>query len=294
MKLSRSEICVGKDRATKHVVYLAKALDISVPKHREFKRDILLKTEKKNFRINFSEEVEHTIKHGKANMLQAWFDAEDRFLQPAIEMASFGSVPGITFTMTSSLGSHTATVSNHGILESPEIALAKDICFFHRETCELYNSGDISGFSRSFRGFLHSCVSLVDCFLFRYAFHVRDLIGDTSQYLNTLTLDSRAGVLERMDAWMQTFAANEMMSFKDWKERSQFIELKNKRNEFTHPSVPTVVFEPVDVAKYLNYGSTGVGKLLGRMRKASSVTDKIGFIHQVSHLPKVTIKRTGG
>ena len=293
MKLKRAQFYLGKPKAINHVEQLAKALNIAIPKRRDYGVDVLLKTENKTFIVNFDKEVEHTVRHGKANMLQAWFDAEDRFLQPAIEMSASSSAPGITFTLTSSLGSHAASVSNHGILESPELALSRDICFFHQETCDLFNTGDVAGFSRNFRGFLHSCVSLVDCFLFRYAFHTKDLIGDTGQHESGSILDSRAGVGERLDAWMSTFATQEIEGFKGWKERSQFIELKNKRNEFTHPCVPTVSFEPVDVAKYLNYGSTGVGKLLGRMRKASSSTDRIGYIHQVSHLPEVSVLKKG-
>ena len=291
MKLIRSKIYLGKEKATMHVIHLAKALKIIVPKPKKFGEDIILKTEKKDFRINFKEEIEHTQKYGKANMLQMWFDSKDRFLQPAIEMSVLGTVSGLNFELTSTVGSHTANLKTNGVLEAPELALARDICYFHIETCELYNSKDIAGFSRSFRGFLHSCVSLVDCFLFRYAFHIRDIIPDPTQYINTLTLDSRSGVMERLEAWILTFAVNEIESFKDWSERSQFIELKKKRNEFTHPAVPTVTFEPVDVVKYLNYGASGVGKLLGKMRRSSSVTDKIGFIHQVSHLPKVTVKK---
>lgn len=290
MKLIRPDIYLGAEKATRHVIYLAKYLKISVPKPKAFNKDVFITNSSKTFRLNFQEEIEFTKRHGRANMLQFWFDAEDRFLQPAIEMFAEGGAPGIQFYLTSKLGSHSAKVSNHGVLESPELALARDISYFHRNTCQCYNSMDMEGFSRSFRGFLHSAVSLVDCFLFRYAFHIREIIPDPSQYMNTLTLDSRVSVMERLEAWVLTFAANEMNSFKDWKERSQFIELKNKRNEFTHPSVPTVTFEPKDVAKYLNYGATGVGKLLGRLRRASSVTDKIGFINEVSHLPIVKAK----
>jgi hypothetical protein len=290
VQLVRPDLYLGKDKATRHVIYLAKTLKIAVPKPKSFAEDIFITNDAKTFRINFKEEIDHTCKHGRANMLQSWFDAGDRFLQPAIEMSASGTAPGLRFHLTSTLGSHTAQVSNHGALESPELALTRDIAYFHKETCERYNIRDIEGFSRNFRGFLHSAVSLVDCFLFRYAFHIRDIIPDPSQYINTLTLDSRASVIERLEAWLMTFAPSELESFKEWKERSQFIELKNKRNEFTHPAVPTITFEPKEVAKYLNYGATGVGQLLGRLRRTGSITDKIGFIHQVSHLPTVTAK----
>jgi hypothetical protein len=290
VQLVRPDLYLGRDKAIRHVTHLAKTLKIAVPKPKAFAEDVFISNSTKTFRINFKEEIDHTCKHGRANMLQSWFDAEDRFLQPAIEMSASGTAPGIRFHLTSTLGRHSAQVSNHGALESPELALTRDICYFHKETCERYNARNLEGFSRSFRGFLHSAVSLVDCFLFRYAFHIRDIIPDSSKYINTITLDSRASVMERLEAWLMTFAPSELEPFKDWKERSQFMELKNKRNEFTHPAVPTVSFEPKDVAKHLNYGATGVGHLLGRLRRAGSVTDKIGFIHQVSHLPTVTAK----
>ncbi len=291
MKLVRPDIFQGKDKAVKHVTFLAKKLKIQAPRIKEFSSDVILRNQSKDFRLNFHEEVECVRKTGKANMLQSWFDAEDRFLQPAIEMHIQGGVDGIEITLNSTVGSHTSSVSSNGILESPEVALANDICFYHKETCELYNSADIRGFSRSFRGYLHSCVSLVDCFLFKYAFHVRGMVGDSSQYFNTLTLDSKSKFEDRLEAWIMTFATQEIDSFRDWNERSKFIELKKKRNEFMHPTTPSISYEPRDVVKLLNYGSEGVGKLLGKMRKASGTTERIGFIHQVSSLPKVSISK---
>jgi hypothetical protein len=131
VKLKRAQFYVGKSKAQHHVEQLAKSLNIVIPKPRDFGADVHLKTENKTFSVNFGKEVDHTVRHGQAKMLQAWFDAEDRFLQPAIEISASSTAPGVTFTLTSSLGSHSASVSNHGILESPELALSRDICFFH-------------------------------------------------------------------------------------------------------------------------------------------------------------------
>lgn len=287
MKLNRSDFFVGKDKATSHVIHLAKALNIEIPKYKNLSEDLILKNDTKSFRLNFSEEIDQVIKSGRSNMLQTWFDANDRFLKPALEMSMESSIPGLEITMASSIGSHTAQASSNGVIESPELALARDICFYHKQTCDLYNNGDMAGFSRSFRGFLHSCVALVDCFLFRYTFHIKEMEINTSDYLNTLTLDSKARIEDRLEAWMQTFATTDLAQFANWKERSQFMELKSKRNEFTHPTVPSVSFDPKEVAKYLNYGATGVGGMLAKMRKASGASEKIGFIYQVHHLPNV-------
>lgn len=291
MKINRNKYFVGKDKATKHVLFLAKSLNITPPGFKDFSKDLILKTDAKNFRVNFSKEVQDVIKTGRSSMLQTWFDANDRFLQPALEMSIEESVPGIGITMSSSLAGYTATASSGSVLESPELALARDICYYHERTCELYNDGDMSGFSRSFRGFLHSSVALVDCFLFRYTFHLKEMIEDTSEYANTMTLDSKTRVEDRLEAWMQTFAASELGSFPNWKERSQFMELKAKRNEFTHPTVPSVALNPVEVVRYLNFGATGVGGMLAKMRKASATSDKIGFIYQIHHLPNVSLQK---
>ena len=295
MKLNRVNYFVSKERAIKHIEYLAKSLKIDVPKYKDFSQDVILETTKKNFRLNFAEEVDTVIKTGKGNMLQTWFDANDRFLQPALEMhmdKQDKKISGLGFKLRSSLGSHIAEVSSDGIIEAPELSLARDICYYHEQTCTLFNDGDITGFSRSFRGFLHSCVALVDCFLFRYTFHIKDMIGETSQYVNTLKLDSRIRMEERLEAWLQTFAPSALEHFEGWKERIHFMELKRKRNEITHPTVPTVIFEPGKVAQFLNYGASGVGGMLAKMRRESSTTDRIGFIHQITHLPKVSKLKT--
>lgn len=88
-----------------------------------------------------------------------------------------------------------------------------------------------------------------------------------------------------------TFAAHENKNFKNWGEYSQFIELKNRRNEFTHPTVPAIKYEPKEMVKYLNFASTGVGNLLAKMRLSSNETDKIGFISQIRTLPIIRIDK---
>lgn len=139
MKIKRNEYFVGKTKATEHVLFLAKSLNITPPKFKDFSKDVILKTKAKDFRVNFSKEVSDVVNTGKSSMLQTWFDANDRFLQPALEMSIKGSVPGIELTMASSLASHTATASIGAVIEAPELSLTRDICYYHEQTCELYN-----------------------------------------------------------------------------------------------------------------------------------------------------------
>jgi hypothetical protein len=289
MKIVIPDVYLSKQKAIQHVEILAKKLNISIPSYNQYEKDIFLDNGTKKFRLNFSEEVSFVQKHGKARMLQIWFDAEDVFLQPAIEMSTFSTIPGINTIIGYEIGNYKAELKNCGILEAPENSLANDICFYFESTCTAFNSEDIKNISRYFRSFLHSCVSIIDCFLFRYSFYVKQHIKDYDQYDNIKILDSRLPIEERLDAWMQTFATQDSCCFKTWKERSQFMELKLKRNEFTHPVSPVTIYNPQDIVKYLNIGSVGVGQLLARMRRSSSLTDRIGFIHQVASLPKIRL-----
>lgn len=197
MKLIRPDTHFRKSKATEFVFDLAKSLNIAIPPREKLGQNIILENKIKKFRLNFEEEIAHAVKYGNALLLQSWFDAEDQYLQPTIEMASFSSFPGI---LNMTLGNYSVELNNYGIIESPETSLANDICYYHKSTCCAFNNEDVRGVSRYFRAYLHSCVSLIDCFLFRYAFFVKAKIGDMSQFNNTNILDSRAPVEERLSA----------------------------------------------------------------------------------------------
>jgi len=83
-----------RNGAEKHVFALAEALSISIPERQALGKDVQLANNEKTFRINFAEEIDHTMRMGKAKTLQYWFDSRDMFLQPSIEMAVFSRVPG--------------------------------------------------------------------------------------------------------------------------------------------------------------------------------------------------------
>lgn len=293
LRLEIGDYHLQRKTAETHVFELARSLSISIPEHHAFQEDVQLANNQKTFRINFEEEIEHTMKMGKAKMLQHWFDVRDTFLQPAIEMATFSKIPGLSAHVTATVGNYSTSLKNYGVLQSPGASLADDIRFFHRETCSSFNNRNTSAFSRNYRAFLHSCVSVVEYFLHRYLSYVKMKITDTSEFDNLAILDSREPIEKRLRSWMMTFATHELDKFNSWDERSRFLELKKARNGFTHPSEPVVKYEPEVVKKYLDFGSSGVGKLLARMRRAAGSSDRIGFINQIASLPEVRLNTRG-
>jgi len=284
---------LDRNFAEKHVFALAEALCISTPERQALAQDVQLANNEKRFRINFEEEIEHTMRMGKAKTLQYWFDSRDMFLQPSIEMAVFSRVPGISLNVTATVGGDSKSIQNYGVLQSPSDSLADDIRFFHRETCSSFNERDTAAFARNYRAFLHSCVSIVEFYLHRYVAYVKSKIGRPSEFDNLAILDSRKPIDERLKAWMITFATHELDKFNSWPQFSRFLELKKARNRFTHPSEPVECYEPHLVKKCLNLGSSGVGALLARMRKAAGSSDRIGFINQIATLPQVQLTKRG-
>lgn len=241
--------------------------------------------------IDLEKEFQYIKKNGKALTLQMMLDQNDRFLNTPLSLGITGDDSGIKLKLTSTYGDHTSTIEFPGVIEAPEISFSDDISYFRREAVRTFNEDDLSGFSRSYRGFLQSAVSLVDCFLHRYTFHVKSLIPDTKEYINTEALDSRKSLEERLDAWMTTFAAHKIQEYKSSKQRSKFIELKDQRNRIVHPSNPSVPYEAKEVVKYLNYAQDGIGGLLSELRRYTGYSENIGFIRQVKTQPVISVTK---
>lgn len=274
LKLAIYEYRLGREKAEKYIIGLCKQLNIQTGS---------------NISVNLQHEIDFAIKHGRADTLQSIFDSSDRFLNSPMSLGMGGNVPGLKVEMTSNYGNHSSSINNYGLIEAPEISFSKEITFYRKEAVIAFNNDDLSNFARCYRAFLQSSVSLVECFIHRYVFHVKTLIPSTKEYVNTDTLDSRKSIEDRLDAWMQTFATHKMEDFKNSKSRSKFIELKRQRNALVHPSQPTISYEVKNVVKYLNFAQEGIGGLLSDLRRYSGYSENIGFIRQIKTEPEIRI-----
>lgn len=282
MKLAIADYHLGREPAGSYVLELCKSLKIKI-----HKSDLKHKINVNGIVIDLASEVEFVRKNGKANILQSILDSQDRFLNSPISMGVVGS----NISISSSYGQHTTTIKSAGYIEAPETSFSDELLFYRKEAVKAFNSGDLADFCRCYRAFLQSSVSLVECFIHRYNFHIKILIPDAAEYSNTETLDSRRSIDERLEAWVTTFACHKMEDFKRSKQRSKFIELKDQRNHIVHPANPTISYDIKGAVKYLNYVREGVGGLLCELRKYSGHSEHIGFMSHIKTAPEIRIPR---
>lgn len=288
MKLLMPKFQVGKERSEKYVLRLCKDLKLPI-RHRKDLKKVLTINNSKRTKIKLRDEVSFVRQNGKANRLQQMFDANDRYLNTPVSMAMIGTDCGLKIQMNSNYGNHATNISFPGSMEAPEVSLSNDISHYRGEAVECFNSNDIHGFTRAYRAYLQCCVSLIDCFIYRYTFHVKELIPSTSEYQNTAILDSRKPIEERLEAWITTFATHKLDIFINSKQRSKFLELKKQRNEIIHPAQPCIGYSVKTVVKYLNYVQDGVGGLMAELRKYSGYSENIGFIRQIKTQAEIKI-----
>ncbi len=280
-------ICVGKSQAVMYVETLMTGIGFLLPSRKEYSEVIKYDLPGGPFAIRISDAIRETQENGIPDKLQFLFDSRDRYLAPILRLASGAPPKGVSLDLSASLGAYTKTVRVPGTIESPENAIAGDILFFRRKACEASEPSSFEECTRYYRSYLHACISLVDCFLFRYNNVVKELVKSTAEYANTKILDSVAGIEQRIDAWFETFAYHEKSHYKQSVEWAEFQKLRKLRNSFVHPSEPATGYQIAEMAKSLNLCRRGIGGLLATFRVKTHATPHIGFIHKVKTAPQI-------
>jgi hypothetical protein len=281
----------GKEKATNYVNYLAKSLGIPIPQGKRYQDDIHVQFGGKPFSCNLGKAVVETQNCGAPDSIHFLLDSKDRYLQPIIYMAIANMPKGLKANLSATLGAYNISIPAPGIIESPEQSLADDILYYRKQTCLNSGEDNLRNCTRFYRGYLQACISLVDCFLFRYTSFVKEKIGDLSEYSNTHVLGSVSGIEKRIEAWFQTFAYHKIDIYKNTGEWSQFQELRAERNKFIHPFEPATIYSFKDMSNKLNYCRKGIGGLLENFRLYSECNPKIGFIQKVKSAPIVSVKK---
>ncbi|AEG02371.1 hypothetical protein [Methylomonas methanica] len=292
MKLSIAEIQVGKDKAEKYILNLCKELGLQINTRKELSKTIRFNSSDKIIEINFPKEIDYVRKNGRAFVLQIMADSNDHYLNMSHGISVSSNARCGKIKLESNYGSHSVVVGSHSLIQAPEISFSDDISFYRKQAVIKFNENDLPGFARAYRGYLQSCVSLLDCFVHRYTFHIKSMIPSMKEYENTEVLDSKCSLEERLDAWVYTFATHKMDEYKNSKYRSKFIELKTKRNEIVHAIQPHIAYDIKESVKYLNYVQDGVGGFMAELRKYSGFSENVGFIRHVKTQAEIKIINT--
>jgi hypothetical protein len=256
------KIRVGKEKAEKYVLQIWRDLNLPKIQKKHLYREVKISQQQAQpFTIDLKNEIEFVRINGKAKALQQMLDFNDRFLSSPISIAIMGDETGMKFDLDSQYANYSESVKFPGGIESPEISFADDITHYRKEAYKAILANDFSGLTRSYRSYLQCAVSLVDCFLHKYTFHVNTFVPNSTEYTNIATLNSQAPLEDRLDAWVRTFAAHKQKEFKSSKYRSKFIELKGKRNGIVHPTYPMYSYSVKEMVKFLNYAPDAIGGL---------------------------------
>jgi hypothetical protein len=239
LKPSIPDYHLGKKKSEVYIIKLLKKLGIKITSRHQLTHPFEIKAAAENILINTPHEISFSRRNGRADKLQQLCDSEDRSLNTPISIGIMSDVPGLKINISANYESHQSTASFPALIEAPETSFSDEISFYRREAVSKFNSGDLVSFFSCYRAFLQSCVSLVECFIHRYTFHVKSLIPNTSMDENANMLDSRKSIEDRLEAWVQTFAYHRLQYFKISKNRSKFVELKNQRNWIVYPAYPT-------------------------------------------------------
>lgn len=286
------KIRVGKDKAEKYVLQVWRYLNLPKIQKKHLYREVKISQQQAEpVTIDLKSEIESVRKNGKAKTLQQMLDLNDRFLSSPISIVIMGDETGINLDLRAKYANYSESVKFPGGIESPEVSFADDITHYREEAYKAILANDFCGLTRAYRSYLQCAVSLVDCFLHKYTFHVNALVPNSSEYTNISTLNSQAPLEDRLDAWITTFAAHKQKEFKSSKYRSKFIELKGKRNEIVHPTYPMYSYSVKEMVKFLNYAPDAIGGLLAQLRSFAETTENIGFIQQMKSEPLIQLKK---
>jgi len=286
------EIRVGKENAEKYVIQVWRELNLpKISKRLLYSEVTINQAQAEPIFINLKNEIDTVRKTGKADILQKMLDQNDRFLSSPISMAIMGDDTGVQIELSSQYANYSTSIKIPGGIEAPDVSFADDVTHYRKEAYNAILSNDFASLTRAYRSYLQCSVSLVDCFLHRYTFHVNGLGIETTEFSNISKLNSHAPLEDRLDAWVTTFAAHKLKEFKSSKYRSKFIELKAKRNEIVHPTNPMYSYGVKEMVKFLNYTPEAIGGLLGQLRVFAETTDKVGFIQQMKSEPLINLKK---
>ena len=232
----------------------------------------------KRQRFHFRELVLEAQKDGFSRQLYGLIDRQDPFFGGAFLMATNSSA----LTMQLTYLGYQRELRGPCRFSPLENELTEDILHFRESACSASASDDYYDCTRHYRSFLQGCISLVDCFINRYAqLHIAN--GGTPLPAALM----KPGTFEaRFDAWIQTFANRAAPTIKQSAEWSQCSILRQERNRAVHASEPYLGIQIQDLPRHFNHVRRGIGGLLLQMRELASQAS-LGFIERLRNAPLI-------
>jgi hypothetical protein len=242
-----------------------------------------------SYEININDEINFVRTNGVADRLQNLYDCSDSTLNSMFNLGFEGD-KSTNMSFNAKFGSCEKTLNSNGLIESPEQSFSRDICHHRDEFIKSCLEKDQMGYTRAYRSALLSSVSLVECFLQRYIFLVRDgiiKISDAESFEEYTKKSLR--ISDRIDLWMKIFTSRDPSELHASKEYMAFMEIKNKRNEIVHPDAPMIVYQVKGMIRIMNRVMSGIGGFIILLRSYEGRPEYIGFFRRIYNQRKIEI-----
>ncbi len=230
-------------------------------------------------KIKYFELQNHTRQHGVCGPIQFIIDRTDPVFK-----ATFGiSSPNWQFPQTVEYAGYTKSLAGPFRSYPVEMEIANDIEFYREETCIESAQHDFEMCFRNYRGFLLSCISLIDAYINSHI-----LIHDFNKITSAdfTSLKECFNTERRIELFLKVFANADITAVNQTEEWDNFKKIKEARNEMVHATVPFLGISIKDLAANLNNSKKGVGGLLRLFQKLQG-KHSLGFIEQIRTAPSV-------
>lgn len=181
-------------------------------------------------------------------------------------------------------GNYEASVPGPGLIIPIDRLIAEDILYFRKSACENSNESEFKITARYFSSYVFFSVNMIEHFMYRnlWSASLNPLLRNSAEAV----LNHRGRFEDRMNLWLQLFTGKNLSYISARAEWSQFIRLKDLRNELIHGTKPYFAFSVKDMAKYMNYIQIGVGELMKLIRDLQKLPSLM-FIERLRTAPKV-------
>jgi hypothetical protein len=249
------------------------------------KRELVLTQGRAETRTTFEELVRRTRELGYVEPFQPERDRGDSVFGGSFAIGS----PNWQFKHEVKWAGYSKVLSGPGWFQPAPNFLMGDILYFRAQTCAHSDEPACNLSLRYFRCYLSACVSAVEAFMNRYVAVAQHAKFTSDEF--TKLLDAR-DLVNRFELWLQVFDTSESKpsTFFNCKEWSQFLAIRNYRNDVVHAVDPVAGYEMREVQRFLNYVRLGVGGLMLRMRELRN-EPTVAFIERLRTAPSVHFRR---
>jgi hypothetical protein len=224
-------------------------------------------------KFSYAELINELRKNGISSFFQETIDNTDEVFGGTFSMAH--TMPNVSVKVK--WAGFEKTFNGISRNTPSEIDLADDIEFYKEEACIESVDIGLEMTSRNYRGFLFSCIALIDSYINKHIV-LRKYNGFNSAGFDELCQSQNCE--HRIELFVNLFCDFSFDSLKSNRAWTDFKKIKNLRNEVVHSLSPYFGIEVKELATNFNLSIHGIGTLLKFLQEGQN-RRSLGFIERI-------------